>query len=63
MLKLTIAPILVACLAGIGAAAACMEPPGKEARAATHFTQHETPNHRHLLRQRQTRPALPSERP
>lgn len=61
MLKLTIATISVACLAGIGAAAACMEPPRKEAGAAAHFTQHEAPNHRHLLRHRQTRLALPTE--
>jgi hypothetical protein len=52
VLKLTIATVLVGCLAGIGAAAACIEPPRKEARAAPHFTQHETPNHRHLLRHR-----------
>ena len=53
MLKLTIATIFVAFLAGVGAAAACMmEPPGKNARIAPHFTKHETPNHRHLLRYR-----------
>ena len=53
MLKFATATIVVAFLAGVGAAAACMiEPPGKNARNAPHFTKHETPNHRHLLRYR-----------
>jgi hypothetical protein len=53
MFKLTIAMIFVAFLAGMDAAAACMmESLGKNARIVPHFTKHETPNHRHLLRYR-----------
>jgi hypothetical protein len=53
MLKLTIATIFVASLAGAGAAVACMEPREDVARPAQRFTQHEAPNHRHLLRHRE----------
>ena len=54
MLKLTIATIVVASLAGAGASVACMEPREDAARPAPRFTQHEAPNHRHLLRHRET---------
>lgn len=54
MSKIAIATMFVASLAGVGIATACMEPRAVEARGAPHFTQHETPNHRHLLRYRES---------
>lgn len=55
MLKLAIAAIFAASLAGAGAVAAWIDPSEESARPAPRFTPHEAPNHRHLLRYRETR--------
>jgi hypothetical protein len=53
MLKVVIAAIFAASLAGAGAVAACIDPSAESVRPGQRFTQYETPNHRHLLRHRE----------